>query len=237
MDGQYERRRSGRIGSDMETAAHELKAHVLRGHQGTIDGIEHDGSRGAIELSATQERHRFAEAAHEHGLGRAPISQIGIGKLIEKDRRSVIGRLLRAQSSRRIMQLEIRDQIANPKKWQQVEIELVKMQEHGGIEPERARVGFSARIEQLLERKIGGFRHPLPVFLKSWDVVLPQIGRLQPVLIMAIEERTGRDVQFQLAQWLSAARPAAAAASPAPAAPPGKSRYIRETARLARWLA
>ena len=32
------------------------------------------------------------------------------------------------------MQLEIRDQIADPEKWQQVEIQLIKMQEHGGID-------------------------------------------------------------------------------------------------------
>ena len=72
------------------------------------------------------------------------------------------------------MQLEIRDQIAHPEKWQQVEIQLVKMQEHGGIKSERARIGFSARIEQLIERKIDGFRHPLPVFLKGRDVVFPK---------------------------------------------------------------
>jgi hypothetical protein len=47
-------------------------------------------------------------------------------------------------------------------------------------------------------------RHPLAVFLKGRDVVIPQVGLLQPVLIMEIEERPRRDVQFQLAQRLSA---------------------------------
>ena len=72
------------------------------------------------------------------------------------------------------------------------------------LNSERARIGFSARIEQLIERKIDGFRHPLPVFLKGRDVVFPQIGLLQQVLIVQIEERPGRNVQFQLAQWVRA---------------------------------
>ena len=35
-------------------------------------------------FAATQERHRFAEAGRDHRPGRAPISQIRIGKLVEK---------------------------------------------------------------------------------------------------------------------------------------------------------
>jgi hypothetical protein len=56
--------------------------------------------------------------------------------------------LLRAQRGTRVMQRDVRDEITDPQKRQQVEVQLIKAQKHASVKWARARIELSARIEQ-----------------------------------------------------------------------------------------
>ena len=153
------------------------------------------------------------------------LPRLGLRNFVEKYRRSVDPDDCSARSSgTRIVQYDIRDQIADPENRQQTEIELIKAQEHGGIEPERARIVLSARIEQHVEREVGGLGDPLSVFLERRDVVLPEIGLLQPVLIVPIEETAAPQCIFPACSIASL--PVDAVAIAAVSGPCGSTRYV-----------